>query len=105
MKRLRRGDDVFVNTGKDQGKRGSVLRIEDDARVVVEGVNLVKRHTRPNPQRGTAGGIVEKEMSIDISNVNIYNPTTGKGDRIGFKLLDDGRKVRVFKSTGEVVDV
>ena len=105
MRRLRRGDDVLVNTGKDQGRRGTILRIVDDDRVVVEGVNVVKRHTRPNPQRGTAGGIVEKEMSVDISNVNIYNAATGKGDRVGFKLLDDGRKVRVFKSTGEVVDV
>lgn len=105
MARIRKGDDVIVRNGRNRGKRGTVLRILADDRVLVEGVNVVKRHTRPNPQRGTQGGIVQKEMPVDISNINIFNPATGKGDRIGYKWLDDGRKVRVFKSTGEVIDV
>ena len=105
MARIRKGDDVIVRNGRNRGKRGTVLRILAEDRVLVEGVNVVKRHTRPNPQRGTQGGIVQKEMPVDISNINIFNPATGKGDRIGYKWLDDGRKVRVFKSTGEVIDV
>ena len=105
MARIRKGDDVIVRNGRNRGKRGTVLRILAEDRVLVEGVNVVKRHTRPNPQRGTQGGIVQKEMPVDISNINIFNPVTGKGDRIGYKWLDDGRKVRVFKSTGEVIDV
>ena len=105
MQRIRKGDEVRVNTGKDRGKRGTVLRLLLDDRVLVEGVNLVKRHTRPNPQLGTTGGIIEKEMPIHISNVNVYNPATRGGDRIGVKRLEDGQRVRVFKSTGEVVDV
>ena len=105
MARIRKGDDVIVRNGRNRGKRGTVLRILADDRVLVEGVNVVKRHTRPNPQRGTQGGIVQKEMPVNISNINIFNPATGKGDRVGYKWLDDGRKVRVFKSTGEVIDV
>ncbi len=105
MARIRKGDDVIVRNGRNRGKRGTVLRILADDRVLVEGVNVVKRHTRPNPQRGTQGGIVQKEMPVNISNINIFNPATGRGDRIGYKWLDDGRKVRVFKSTGEVIDV
>ena len=105
MGRIRKGDDVIVRTGRNRGRRGTVLRTFTDDRVLVEGVNVVKRHTRANPQRGTQGGIVQKEMPVNISNVNIFNPATGKGDRIGYKWLDDGRKVRVFKSTGEVIDV
>ncbi|MCK9284744.1 MAG: 50S ribosomal protein L24 [Rhodocyclaceae bacterium] len=104
MNKIRKGDNVVVITGKDKGKRGAVLRRVDEAHVVVEGVNRVKKHARPNPMRGVAGGIVEKEMPIDISNLALFNPATQKGDRVGFKLLDDGRKVRVFKSSGEVVD-
>jgi large subunit ribosomal protein L24 len=103
MRKIRKGDEVIVLTGKDKGKRGAVLRVLPTA-VVVEGINRVKRHTRPNPMRGIAGGILEKEMPIHVSNVALFNKTTQKADRVGFKVLDDGRKVRVFKSNGEVVD-
>jgi large subunit ribosomal protein L24 len=104
-RKIRKGDDVIVTTGKDKGKRGTVLRVLDEDRVVVENVNLAKKHMKPNPQKGEPGGIVEKEMPLQVSNVALFNPATGKGDRVGFKMLDDGRKVRVFKSNGEVVDV
>ena len=105
MRKIRKGDDVVVRTGKDSGKRGTVLRVLSDSdKLVVENVNVVKKHTKPNPQRGISGGIVEKEMPIDVSNVMLYNPQTKKGDRVGFRILEDGRKVRVFKSTSEVVD-
>lgn len=105
MNKIRKGDDVVVTTGKDRGKRGTVLRVLPDVdKLVVENVNIVKKHTKPNPQAGVSGGIVEKEMPIHVSNVMLYNPQTKKGDRIGFKKLQDGRKVRVFKSTDEVVD-
>ena len=104
MEKIRKGDDIIVTTGKDKGKRGTVLRIVDARHLVVEGVNRVKKHQRPNPMKGLTGGIVEKDMPIDISNVALYNPQTKKADRIGFKLMEDGRKVRVFKSNGEMVD-
>jgi large subunit ribosomal protein L24 len=105
MRKIRKGDDVVVITGKDSGKRGTVLRVLPDMdKVVVENINLVKKHTKPNPQRGVSGGIIEKEMPIDVSNVMLYNPQTKKGDRVGFKTLEDGRKVRIYKSTSEVVD-
>jgi len=104
MNRLKTGDDVIVITGKDKGKRGTVTRIMPDDRVVIENVNMVKRHTKPNPNRGVAGGIVEKEMPIHSSNVALFNPVTKKADRIGFKVLEDGRKVRYFKSNNEVLD-
>lgn len=104
MNKIRKGDDVIVIAGKDKGKRGAVLsRLEDDL-VLVEGVNKVKRHTRPNPMKGQPGGILEKEMPIHISNVALVNPATQKADRVGFKMLDDGRKVRVFKSNNETVE-
>jgi large subunit ribosomal protein L24 len=102
MNRIRKGDQVIVITGKNKGQRGDVLRVEGD-RVVVSNVNLVKRHTKPNPQANQAGGIVEREASIHISNVQLFNPAKNKGERVGFKTLEDGRKVRVFRS-GEVVD-
>ena len=105
MAKIRKGDEVIVRAGKDKGKRGTVLSVDPDDRVVVEGINLAKRHMKPNPQRGMSGGIVEKEMPIHISNVAVYNVMTGKGDRIGYKRLEDGKKVRIYKSTGEVVDV
>jgi large subunit ribosomal protein L24 len=105
MRKIRKGDQVVVTTGKDKGKRGTVLRMLGDEKVVVENVNIAKKHVRPNPIRGEQGGIVDKEMPLHVSNVALYNPTTGKADRVGFKTLDDGRKVRVFKSNGEVVDV
>jgi large subunit ribosomal protein L24 len=105
MRKIRKGDQVVVTTGKDKGKRGTVLRMLGDEKVVVENVNIAKKHVRPNPMRGEQGGIVDKEMPLHVSNVALYNPTTGKADRVGFKVLDDGRKVRVFKSNGEVVDV
>lgn len=104
MNKIRKGDNVIVLTGKDKGKRGAVIDRVDERHVVVEGINKVKKHTRPNPMRGQPGGIVEKEMPIDISNVALLNPASQKADRVGFKLLEDGRKVRVFKSSGEVVD-
>ena len=104
MEKIRKGDDVIVTTGKDKGKRGTVLRIVDARHLVVEGVNRVKKHQRPNPVKGETGGIVDKDMPIDVSNVALYNPQTKKGDRVGFKQMEDGRKVRVFKSNGEMVD-
>jgi large subunit ribosomal protein L24 len=104
MNKIRKGDDVVVIAGKDKGKRGTVLNRLDDQHLVVEGVNRVKKHVKPNPMKGQQGGIVEKEMPIQLSNVALFNPGTQKADRVGFKILDDGRKVRVFKSNGEVVD-
>ena len=103
MNRIRKGDQVLVITGKNKGQRGEVLRVEGE-RVFVSNVNLVKRHTKPNPQANQAGGIVEREASIHLSNVQLFNPATNKGERVGTKTLEDGRKVRVFRSTGEVVD-
>ncbi len=105
MQRIRQGDDVVVIAGRDKGKRGSVLRVMPDGRIVVADINMVKRHTKPNPNRGITGGIIEKEMPLDPSNIMLFNPQTSKGDRIGFKTLEDGRKVRYFKSTNEVVDI
>lgn len=106
MNKIRKGDDVIVTVGKDNGKRGLVTRvIPERDRIVVENVNVAKKHSKPNPQQGIPGGIVEKEMSIHVSNVLLYNPQTQKGDRVGFRILEDGKKVRVFKSTNEVVDV
>lgn len=101
--RIKKGDLVVVNTGKDKGKQGEVVRVDGD-RVVVANVNIVKRHTKPNPQAGVAGGVVEREASIHISNVNVLNPASGKGERVGFKVLEDGRKLRVFRSSGEALD-
>ena len=105
MKKIRKGDQVVVTTGKDKGKRGSVLKVLATDQVIVEGVNVVKRHTKPNPQLGTPGGIVQREAPLHVSNVAIFNPITSKPDRVGIKTLEDGRKVRFFKSNNEVVDV
>ena len=104
MEKIRKGDDVVVTTGKDKGKRGTVVRRVDADHVVVEGVNRAKKHVKPNPIKGVAGGIVDKDMPIHISNVALFNPATKKADRVGFKSLGDGRKVRVFKSNGELVN-
>ncbi|MBU3696222.1 MAG: 50S ribosomal protein L24 [Dechloromonas sp.] len=104
MEKIRKGDDVVVTTGKDKGKRGTVVRRVDADHVVVEGVNRAKKHVKPNPIKGVAGGIVDKDMPIHISNVALFNPATKKADRVGFKSLEDGRKVRVFKSNGELVN-
>lgn len=104
-RKIKKGDEVVVLAGRDKGKRGSVLRVLGDDHVVVENLNMVKRHTKPNPQRGEAGGILDKEMPMHLSNVALYNSDTGKADRVGFKVLEDGRKVRFFKSNGEVVDI
>jgi len=101
--RIKKGDQVVINTGKDKGKQGEVIRVDGD-RVVVSNVNVVKRHTKPNPQAGVAGGVVEREASIHISNVAVLNPASGKGERVGFKVLEDGRKLRVFRSSGEALD-
>jgi len=101
--KIRKGDEVVVIAGRDKGKRGVVLSRADDSHLVVEGINLVKKHQRPNPMKGQSGGIVDKTMPIDQSNVMLFNPATGKGDRVGFKVLEDGRKVRVFRSNGEMV--
>ena len=103
MEKIRKGDQVVVIAGKDKGKRGTVTRRVDAERVVVEGINRVKKHVKPNPVKGVVGGVIDKEMPLHISNVSLYNPATKKGDRVGFKFLDDGKKVRVFKSNGEVV--
>lgn len=106
MNKIRKGDDVIVLAGKDKGKRGTVTRvfIEND-KVVVENINVAKKHQKPNPASGVPGGIVEVELPLQASNVAVFNSATGKADRIGFKILEDGRKVRYFKSNGEVVDV
>jgi large subunit ribosomal protein L24 len=104
MAKIKRDDEVIVTTGRDKGKRGKVLRVLEDGRIFVAGVNMVKRHTKANPQAGTAGGILEKEASLHISNVALANPATGKADRVGYRLLADGKKVRVFRSSGEVID-
>lgn len=103
MERLKTGDQVIVIAGKDRGKQGEIKARAKDGKFLVEGINLVKKHTKPNPQMGVTGGILDKEMPIDGSNLALLNPATGKGDKVGFKILDDGRKVRVFKSNGEVV--
>ena len=103
MDKIKKGDEVVVITGKDKGKRGTVLRRVDADHVVVEGINRAKKHVKPNPVKGVVGGIVEKDMPIDVSNVALFNPATGKGDRVGFRTLEDGKKVRVFKSNGELV--
>lgn len=105
MQKIKKGDDVIVITGKDKGKRGTVNRVllEDD-RVLVDGINMVKKHQKPNPAAGAPGGIIDKEMPMDISNIALFNPATGKADRVGIKQLEDGRKVRFFKSNGEVLD-
>jgi large subunit ribosomal protein L24 len=105
MQKIRKGDDVIVITGKDKGKRGTVLRVAENDRVVIDNVNMVKRHTKPNPQRNVSGGIVEKEASVHVSNVALFNPATKKADRVGVRTLEDGRKVRFFKSNSEVVDI
>jgi len=103
MEKIRKGDEVVVVTGKDKGRRGTVLRRVGEEHVLVEGVNRAKKHVKPNPIKGQAGGIVDKDMPIHLSNVALFNPATKKADRVGFKMLDDGRKVRVFKSNGELV--
>jgi len=104
MEKIRKGDQVIVITGKDKGRRGTVLRRVGDEHVVVEGVNRAKKHVKPNPMKGVAGGIVDKDMPIHLSNVALFNSATKKADRVGFKVLEDGRKVRVFKSNGELVN-
>jgi large subunit ribosomal protein L24 len=104
MNKLRTGDDVVVITGKDKGRRGQVVKVLDNGKIVVQGVNVVKKHQKPHPAAGAPGGIVEKEMPLDKSNVMLFNPATGKGDRVGIKTLEDNTKVRFFKSNGEVVD-
>lgn len=103
MRKIKTNDEVIVITGKDKGKRGTVSRLVGDRKVIVSGINIVKRHTKPNPNAGIAGGIVEKEAPLDISNVAIFNPETGKADRVGF-LIEEGKKSRVFKSTNKVID-
>ena len=103
MDKIRKGDQVVIIAGKDKGKRGSVLRRVDAEHVVVEGVNRAKKHVKPNPVKGVVGGVVDKDMPFHVSNVSLYNPATQKADRVGFKLLEDGKKIRVFKSSGEAV--
>ncbi|UCE89210.1 MAG: 50S ribosomal protein L24 [Pseudomonadota bacterium] len=105
MSKIKKGDDVIVIAGKDKGKRGTVVKVFPETdRIVVENVNIAKKHQKPNPQAGLPGGIIEKEMPLHVSNVALFNPATGKADRVGVKKLDDGRKVRYFKSNGEVLD-
>lgn len=104
MRKIKKGDEVIIIAGKDKGKRGAVSRVLPEFMVVVDGINVVKRHTKPNPQAGVAGGIVQKEMPINQCKVSLYNPVTNKADRVGVKRLEDGTKVRFFKSNGEVVD-
>ena len=103
MNRIKKGDQVVVISGKDKGKRGDVVRVAGD-KVVVSNINVIKRHTKPNPQAGQAGGVIEREAPIHISNVMLFNPASGKGERVGFKVLEDGRKLRVFRSSGESID-
>jgi large subunit ribosomal protein L24 len=103
MNKIRKGDQVIVLTGRDKGKRGTVAQRVDDDKLLIDGVNIVKKHVKPNPMKGTTGGVIDKTMPIQQSNVAIFNPATGKGDRVGIKLLADGKKVRVFKSSGDEI--
>jgi large subunit ribosomal protein L24 len=105
MNKIKKGDEVIVRTGKDKGRRGTVLQIFDDNRILVEGVNLAKKHTKPNPNIGEQGGILDKAMPLDISNVLVFNPKSKKGERVGIRVNDDGSKERIFKGTGDVVDI
>jgi large subunit ribosomal protein L24 len=105
MNKIRKGDKVFINTGKDKGKNGIVSSILDNDKVLVEGINMVKKHVKPNPNQGTQGGIVSQERPLDISNVAIFNGKTNKADKVSFKTLKDGKKIRVFKSNQEAIDV
>ena len=105
MSKIRKGDDVVVLSGRDKGKRGTVLQIIEHSRILVDNVNVIKKHVKPNPNRGETGGIIEKEAPIQLSNVALFNPNTNKADRVGYRVLEDGRKVRVFKSDGEVADL
>lgn len=105
MNKIKKGDEVIVITGKDKGRRGTVLQVFKDERVLVEGINVVKKHQKPNPNMGVPGGIVDREMPLDISNVMVFNPKTKKGDRVGFKVNEDGSKDRIFRSTGETVEI
>ena len=104
MNKIRKNDEVVVIAGRDKGKRGKVLNVQSDGKLVVSGINMIKRHTKGNPMQGTAGGILEKEAPIQASNVAIFNTSTSKADRVGFRVLEDGKKVRIFKSSNEVVD-
>ena len=105
MKKIRKGDKVMVLTGRDKGKQGTVLRLIEDSHVLVESVNMIKRHNKPNPNKGVTGGIIDREAPIHISNVALYNPATGKGERVGMRTMQDKSKVRYFKKSGEVADV
>jgi len=104
MAKIRQGDEIIVIAGKDKGRKGTVIRIYEDERVLVEGINVARKHQKPNPNAGVAGGIIEREMPLDVSNVMLFNPTTQKGDRVGYRNLEDGKKVRYFKSNNEVLD-
>jgi len=103
MSKIKRDDEIIVTAGKDKGKRGKVLKVQEDGRLLISGINIIKKHQKPNPQLNIVGGIIEKEAAIQASNVAIFNPTSGKGDRIGFKILEDNKKIRVFKSNGEAL--
>ena len=105
MNKIKKGDEVIVRTGKDKGRRGTVLQVYEDDRVLVEGVNIAKKHQKPNPNAGVQGGIIDREMPLDISNVMVFNPKTKKGDRVGFRVNEDGSKDRIFRSSGETVDI
>jgi large subunit ribosomal protein L24 len=105
MRKIRKGDEVVVITGKDKGRRGTVLQVFADERVLVEGINVAKKHQKPNPNMGVQGGIVDLEMPLDVSNVQVFDPKTKKGDRVGIRVNDDGSKERIFRSTGETVDI
>ena len=105
MNKIRKGDEVIVRTGKDKGRHGTVLQVFDDERILVEGVNLAKKHTKPNPNIGEQGGIVDKAMPLNISNVLVFNPKSKKGERVGIRVNDDGSKERIFRGTGDVVDI
>jgi large subunit ribosomal protein L24 len=105
MKKIRKGDKVMVLTGRDKGKQGTVISMIEDSHVLVENINMIKRHTKPNPNKGVAGGIIDREAPIHISNVALFNPATGKGERVGMRIMQDKSKVRYFKKSGEVADV
>jgi large subunit ribosomal protein L24 len=105
MNKIRKGDEVIVTTGKDKGRRGTVLQVFPDTRILVEGINIAKKHTKANPNAGVQGGIIDRAMPIDVSNVLLFNPKTKKGDRVGIRVSDKGKKTRIFKSSGEVVDI